>query len=276
MRKFFSYTLILALISIGCATLAGDKTKEAYNDQKASMQNVTKGVGYAAQGKFKDAEEEFEKALKSYPFRESAKESLRIIEDVGDKKLDSKTAVLLFKGAAYIIIGQTGEAISEYNKAIETNPRHASAYKYRGLAYYVKGQYDKAIVDYNMAIKINPKYAAAYYNRGLAYYVKGQYDNAIVDYNKAIEINPGLASAYYNRGLAYYGKGQYDQAISDYSKAIELNPRYVEAYNNRGVAYYHKGEYDKAWEDVHMEQSLGIEVHPGFLKALREASGIQR
>ncbi len=45
MRKFFSYILILALITIGCATPAGDKTKEAYIDQKAAMRNLTKGWG---------------------------------------------------------------------------------------------------------------------------------------------------------------------------------------------------------------------------------------
>ncbi len=45
MRKFFSNILILALITIGCDTTAGDKTKEAYIDQKTAMQNLTKGWG---------------------------------------------------------------------------------------------------------------------------------------------------------------------------------------------------------------------------------------
>ncbi len=84
------------------------------------------------------------------------------------------------------------------------------------------------------------------------------------------------ADAYNNRGRAYYGKGQYDQAISDYNKAIEINPKHAMAYNNRGVACYFKGEYDEAWEDVHKAKSLGSQVHPGFLKALREASGRQK
>jgi tetratricopeptide (TPR) repeat protein len=83
------------------------------------------------------------------------------------------------------------------------------------------------------------------------------------------------AGAYNNRGVTYVLIGQYDQAISDYTKAIEINPEFARAYNNRGVAYYFKGEYKKAWVDVSKAQSLGGQVNPEFLKALREASGRQ-
>jgi tetratricopeptide (TPR) repeat protein len=84
------------------------------------------------------------------------------------------------------------------------------------------------------------------------------------------------AEAYNSRDWAYKEKGQYDKAISDYNKAIEINPRLVEAYNNRGLAYFYKREYDKAWDDVHKAEGLGAQVHPGFLKALRQASGREK
>ena len=86
----------------------------------------------------------------------------------------------------------------------------------RGNAFQDKGQYDQAISDFNKAIEINPRLADAFYNRGNAYFKKGQPDKAISDYNKAIELNPKLAMAYYDRGIAYQFKGQYDQAISDF------------------------------------------------------------
>jgi hypothetical protein len=34
--------------------------------------------------------------------------------------------------------------------------------------------------------------------------------------------------------------------------------------------------YEKAWDDVHKAEGLGWQVHPEFLKALREASGRQK
>jgi tetratricopeptide (TPR) repeat protein len=105
---------------------------------------------------------------------------------------------------------------------------------------------------------------------------KSQYDKAISDYSKAIEINPKSALTYNNRGNVYAAKGQYDKAISDYNKAIEINPSDAGAYNNRAIAYSDKGQYDKAWDDVHKAESLGYKVHPGFLRALRQASGRQK
>ncbi len=84
------------------------------------------------------------------------------------------------------------------------------------------------------------------------------------------------AEAYNNRGNAYFEKGQHDKAISDHNKALEINPRDAEVYYNRGIAYTLKGKYDKAWEDVHKAQDLGFKINPGFLKALRKASGRQK
>ncbi len=118
--------------------------------------------------------------------------------------------------------------------------------------------------------------SVALLNQGLAFAKKGQYDLSINYLNKAIEINPRLAEAYINRGVAYQAKGQYDKTISDYNKAIEINPGLADAYTNRGGAYFFKREYEKAWDDVHKAEGLGWQVHPGFLKALCDASGRQK
>ena len=98
-------------------------------------------------------------------------------------------------------------------------------------------------------------------------------DQAISDHNKAIELNPIYAGAYSLRGVAYGKKGEYDQAISDFNKAIELNPKEAIAYNNRGAVYFHIKEYNNAWSDVNKAQALGVQIHPKFLKMLREVSG---
>ena len=124
--------------------------------------------------------------------------------------------------------------------------------------------------------KINETDSDEQLNQGIALLEEGQYDRAIAYFNKAIELNPRDADAYNNRGLAYFeGKGQYNKAIVDYNKAIELNPRSAAAYNNRGLSYFNKRDYEKAWDDVHKAQNLGYKIHPGLLKALRQASGRQ-
>jgi tetratricopeptide (TPR) repeat protein len=140
-------------------------------------------------------------------------------------------------------------------------------------AYESEGQYFEAISEYNKAIEINPRCTEAYFNRGNIYQRWGQFDHAISDYNKAIEIGLMNSEVYNNRGNALQRKGHYDRAVSDYNKAIEIDPKNARAYSNRGVAYHLKAEYEKAWKDVHKAQSLGFQVPEEFLKELRKASG---
>ncbi len=78
----------------------------------------------------------------------------------------------------------------------QTDLNEALAYANRGIAYGKKGQYDQAISDYNKALEINPRDALAYNNRGLAYLRNGQYDKAWEDVYKAQDlghkIQPGF------------------------------------------------------------------------------------
>ncbi|MBI2486341.1 MAG: tetratricopeptide repeat protein [Deltaproteobacteria bacterium] len=159
-------------------------------------------MNYGARHKFKEAKEEFEKALKIDPFDTAAKEALKVIEAAISNKIKSKTAIHLFKG----------------------------------IEHDNKDKLDKAITEFNKAIKIDPSYAEDYFTRGTTYDTKGQCDNAISDLSKAIELNPGYAEAYNNRGITYVNKGQYDQAISDFTKAIQINPKDAEVYYNRGLS----------------------------------------
>lgn len=112
-----------------------------------------------------------------------------------------------------------------------------------------------------------------YYDRGVARLEKREHDAAISDLTKAIEMRPRFAMAHFYRGRAYLGKSEWDRALSDFTEAIKIAPELAIAYSERALIYYIEKEYDKVWENIHKQESLGLEARPGFLKALREASG---
>lgn len=223
MRMYFSYIPLLALIAtIGCATPAGDRAKEAYIDQNTAKQIFIQGMDYAVQGKMKEAKEKFEKIVKVYPFYEPIKGYLKVIEDVSNKKIDRKAAIHLFKGITYANKKQHGMAINEYNNAIEIDPRYYKSYGYSGVAYYWKGQHDKAFSYFNKAIELSPRNAKTYSTRGYFYRKSGQYDRAISDYSKSVELNPMYAESYSNRGGIYIKLGKKELACEDFEKACKL------------------------------------------------------
>ena len=61
------------------------------------------------------------------------------------------------------------------------------------------GQYDKAISDFDKAIEINPRFAKAILSRGIANYFKGEYGKAWEDVHKAqslgYQVHPAFLKA---------------------------------------------------------------------------------
>ncbi|MBU0895005.1 MAG: tetratricopeptide repeat protein, partial [Candidatus Omnitrophica bacterium] len=96
-----------------------------------------------------------------------------------------------------------------------------------------KGNIDQALSDYNKAIEFDPKDANVYNNRAAAYLKKGNLDQSISDYNKAIELNHEYVDAYNNRAVAYFNKEQYVKSWEDVHSAQALgrkaNPEFIEA-----------------------------------------------
>jgi tetratricopeptide (TPR) repeat protein len=212
------------------------------------------------------------------------------------KKLD---AVDWFKeGYALAESKKYRDAISFYNKAIDADPRHATAYSARGWAYFKirdypsalkdnnraldlkpnfssalvnrsttlwgMRQYDKALVDINRAIELTPDYARAYEMRSLIYLYMNNNFPAIEDGNKAIELNPNNAYAYLNRGAAYRNIGRYEEALKDYQKSIEINPANPDVYHGRGFAYFLLKKHDDALRDI----NKALELDPNSVLAL--------
>ena len=99
--------------------------------------------------------------------------------------------------------------------------------------YRVRPQYTKlkkhneAIIDYHKAIELDPKCMSAYANRAINYIKLGKYNEAIFDLSKTIELKPKDVEAYYyNRACCYSLLGNSGNAIQDLSKSINIDSKF--------------------------------------------------
>jgi tetratricopeptide (TPR) repeat protein len=83
---------------------------------------------------------------------------------------------------------------------------------------------EEAVADYTKAIEFDPRHTRAYNNRGNAYISLGELESALRDYNTALELDPDLTLTYFNRGLLHYQLGNHEQAIADLEMYLELVP----------------------------------------------------
>ena len=221
-----------------------------------------RGFVYNDMGKYKEAIEDYAKALEIDPENAAAYNNRGFAyNDMGEysKAIDDYTEALKIdkkyahaynnRGVTYNNMGKYKEAIDDYTEALKLDKEYAHAYNNRGITYNNMGQYKEAIEYCTRALEINPKYADAYYNRGTAYFGQDKYPEAVTDYTRVLEIDPEHANAHSLRGLARIKMGEYSEAIEDCTQAIKINPKYFNAYNNRGLAYYSQGKWAEAIKD---------------------------
>jgi len=124
-------------------------------------------------------------------------------------------------------------------------------YFHRGNSFLSMSKYANAIDDFNRALQFNPKFAPAYANRASIYIAKGKYELAMADCNTAIELDPKLSYAYSNRAIASTHLGQFEQAVSDVQMAVKLNPDDLRCYFACEPAYQTAGKPEIADTNPH-------------------------
>jgi len=165
--------------------------------------------------------------------------------------------------------GNCSEALTAYNKILETDKNYPDLYYYQGLLYREMGMMDEAICAFQTAITQNPDSSEAHYNLGYAYRCKGLHSEAIPEYQKSLKLIPEnktkqKAYIHFNLGFSYFSNGMIDGAIDEFKKALAYKPKDKEIHQKLGIAYTAKGWTDKAKDEfsLYHEQDKPIKKIP--------------
>jgi eukaryotic-like serine/threonine-protein kinase len=127
-------------------------------------------------------------------------------------------------GALYLRTGRIDPAIAAFQSSIRLAPDGFLGYSNLGTAYYHQGDLAQAATQFQKALEIQPR-PALYSNLGTLYFAQGLYPQAAQAYEQALEL-PGGANAYLlwgNLGDAcrFLPEGG-DRAREAYSRALQL------------------------------------------------------
>lgn len=92
----------------------------------------------------------------------------------------------------------------------------------QGLTFASSKDYNNAIIEFTKAIEVDPKYAPAYVNRGVAYMQQKKFNKALDDLKQAEGLNPKDKMVYYNLSAFYSIQNQRDRALDALDKTLEL------------------------------------------------------
>ena len=165
------------------------------------------------------------------------------------------------RASAYQAAGQLRQAIADYTTIVERiNPDSAEAYVSRGIVYKTLGETANALEDFNRGLRLNPDLPLAYTNRGELYREQGQLAQAREDFKQAIRVQEQLladatasyeptAIPYNSMGILAMEEKEWPEAIRYFDQAISLDANYAEAYNNRALARQALGQLTTALAD---------------------------
>jgi Tfp pilus assembly protein PilF len=151
--------------------------------------------------------------------------------------------------------GDLDKAVDGYTRAIEIDPKLATAFHLRGKAFESKGDGLKAVSDYTKAISLEPKSVNALRDRGTLLRNMRQFETAISDFTRIVKLTKD-APAHVQRGYVYLIKGDLDRAIIDFTTSIKKAPENADAYRYRSMAYEKKGEATLAQADHAKARSI--------------------
>lgn len=188
-------------------------------------------------------------------------------EDISD--LIEEEQPYIIRAYIYEEMNKPEEAISAYEKAVEINPEHSSAYGHMGLIYKNTGKLTKALEMFDKQIEVAPS-ALAYINRGTLNRFFQKYKSALEDFKNALEYEPDNAFCHSRIGLIYEYHREFKEALASYDNAL----RYVRDDNGRSQIYTYKARtlqcmnlfndamelYDKYIDEFGMNPDIAYDI----------------
>lgn len=170
-------------------------------------------------------------------------------------------------------------AIVSYTRAIELSPRWAEVYVQRGIALRMSGQLDQAIEDFDKATELNPKVtqnnravAQAYTNRGQVLAMRFEFDRAINDFDQALKLFPEDLRPYFDRAEARLFLEDFKGALADYDLYLTKEKQNVigraRGFLERGLAKHLIGRDPEGVADTKEGMRLADKSAPDLLMSL--------
>jgi tetratricopeptide (TPR) repeat protein len=175
-------------------------------------------------------------------------------------------------GFVSLLAGMHVEAVTQFRRATDIDPKFAPALNNLGLADDLADNRSMAKKRYeNVIKKIDKKNVRAHVMLALDLWVDGSHNKAIKELDRALKIDPEDDLAWTFVGDIHYDNRKADSAIKAYKKATEINDRNFTAWYHMGIAYDDAKRKDEeadrcyrkaleAWPDPEQELVLRLAI----------------
>ncbi|HSY74068.1 MAG TPA: tetratricopeptide repeat protein [Dongiaceae bacterium] len=127
-------------------------------------------------------------------------------------------------GVAFERQGQFHEAMGEYRRAMQIDPKRVQNHNNVANLLDETGKTNEALAEYQLALKLDPQAEPAHDNFGTLLVKLGRLDEAQKQFDEAMKLDPKDAHPHYLTGKLLLRLGRDDEAIVEFRKAVQLDP----------------------------------------------------
>lgn len=138
------------------------------------------------------------------------------------------------------------DAVREFERAIELDPRYASARQWYAFALAARGELDKALVQGHSAQELDPSSVSARRSLAWLYYYARRYGEARYHLERALAMNPAAEETYRVLGLTLAIAGHATEAERVLRRAVTMHGTGSYTYGTLGFALAKGGRTDEA------------------------------
>lgn len=168
--------------------------------------------------------------------------------------------------------GDIEEALKQFERAIERNPRLTIAYLKAGDIYRRQGDYASAEARYRAAAELEPRNFEAQYLHALSLQLLGRTADAVRGYLRALSLKPDDFEANLNLATAYLQLNEPQQGVPYAERAVRLNAKSAAARSNLGAIFAALNRHEEAVIEYQQASELAPLTAPLLLN-LAESLG---
>ncbi len=130
--------------------------------------------------------------------------------------------------------GDFNAAVEKIDQALEIKRDWEIPYFYRAVAHQALKNFDDALLDYTKAIQINPKMTDAYYNRAYINLTRTDinakdFSKIINDLEKALELDPNFIDALFAMAATQKKLENYHKSLEYLERLLQIEPEAINA-----------------------------------------------
>jgi|GEM_PF-160022 len=221
-------TFLAAYIGRANAYASIGKNEDALKDFNRAVELHPEATfAFCQRGLFYNMAKNYPKAISDFT------EAINLAQDLPN----SLSVAYTGRAWAYQHLGKIEEAMQDATQAITLFPT-GFAYAQRGALFSQSQRYQEALSDFNRAIESGSRSSETLASRGFVHLAFKNFPSAISDFTEAININPNLALAYAGRAYAYEGIGNNTRSIEDRKIAAKLGDSFSQKLlKEKGIAW---------------------------------------